>query len=253
MNRHNPPRIAAWMLDLLGYTRENLALAGDLLEEMENGRSAAWYWRQAVIIIACGIRRNAVRKRADLTVRTAAFAAQAIVSYALWGAYVPKRVHGFGPVAAAVLLLLCGFAVREAIHRRLPSIGLYTFTGYLIAYCLCALFVRHLTFFELAQVQLTWLMFELAPVLLRVPAARPVPALLQDWPAPEPTLPVTLSDGRTILLHSDTVAQDLFTSGDEKLIQSLFAQGASLESIRQRLWSAAARHYLNVLRKSSGN
>ena len=51
MNFRKPPTLAAWLLDRLGYTRQNAALAGDLLEEFQAGRSSAWYWRQTWMVI----------------------------------------------------------------------------------------------------------------------------------------------------------------------------------------------------------
>jgi hypothetical protein len=55
MKQTHPPALAAWMLDHLTPGRQNLALAGDLHEEFCNGRSAVWYWRQAVSAIAIGL------------------------------------------------------------------------------------------------------------------------------------------------------------------------------------------------------
>ena len=42
MNRRRPPKLATWLLDRLGYTHRNAALAGDLLEEFRSGRFAAF-------------------------------------------------------------------------------------------------------------------------------------------------------------------------------------------------------------------
>ena len=47
-----PPAIATWLLEHVG--RKNQSLAGDLLEEYRQGRSVAWYWRQAIIAIVLG-------------------------------------------------------------------------------------------------------------------------------------------------------------------------------------------------------
>ena len=81
MSLRQPPALAAWLLDRLGYTRQNAALAGDLLEEYRSGRSPAWFWRQTLMVIVNGIGRNAVvlqsylkaiwwrRRRAELLLR----------------------------------------------------------------------------------------------------------------------------------------------------------------------------------------
>jgi hypothetical protein len=44
--------IAVWIFDRLGL---DVALAGDLLEERTNGRSAIWFWRQVWIAVVAGV------------------------------------------------------------------------------------------------------------------------------------------------------------------------------------------------------
>lgn len=58
----NPPKLATWLLDRLGFATQNPALVGDLLEEFRGGRSRGWYWRQTLTAIAAGVRCN-VRNR----------------------------------------------------------------------------------------------------------------------------------------------------------------------------------------------
>jgi preprotein translocase subunit SecY len=50
MTDRTPPAAAQWLLRMLGPA--NPALAGDLLEEYGQGRSARWYWKQVLIAIA---------------------------------------------------------------------------------------------------------------------------------------------------------------------------------------------------------
>jgi hypothetical protein len=52
MSSSKPPRLAQWLLErgISGPQRE--ALVGDMLEQYQRGRSAAWYWRQTVSAIA---------------------------------------------------------------------------------------------------------------------------------------------------------------------------------------------------------
>jgi hypothetical protein len=54
MNRVAPPRFAHWMLEhcVPGDTVD--ALAGDLLEELRDGRSSDWYWRQVMSAMVIG-------------------------------------------------------------------------------------------------------------------------------------------------------------------------------------------------------
>jgi hypothetical protein len=54
MSRIKPPATATWLLDHWTPGKRNEALAGDLLEEFQNGRSARWYWSQVILAIALG-------------------------------------------------------------------------------------------------------------------------------------------------------------------------------------------------------
>ena len=49
-----PPRIAMWLLKHLGPGYRSESLAGDLYEEYQHDRKAAWYWRQATVAIVIG-------------------------------------------------------------------------------------------------------------------------------------------------------------------------------------------------------
>jgi hypothetical protein len=52
MTRREPPATATWLLEHLTLGKRNEALAGDLLEEFQNGRTAGWYWSQVIVAIA---------------------------------------------------------------------------------------------------------------------------------------------------------------------------------------------------------
>src|SRR5258707_7301211 len=53
-----PPVIATWILEHLTPGDSNEALAGDLLEEFRQGRSALWYWRQVLAAMTVGFSRE---------------------------------------------------------------------------------------------------------------------------------------------------------------------------------------------------
>jgi hypothetical protein len=50
-----PPALATWLVEHMVSGVNNEALAGDLLEQFGQGRSAGWYWRQVIAAIFVGI------------------------------------------------------------------------------------------------------------------------------------------------------------------------------------------------------
>jgi hypothetical protein len=49
-----PPTVATWLLVRFGSPRNREVVAGDLSEQFQAGRSASWYWRQALSAVALG-------------------------------------------------------------------------------------------------------------------------------------------------------------------------------------------------------
>lgn len=68
MTTSPPPTVATWLLQRLGT---NPALSGDLIEEYQQGRSRAWYWRQVVMAIVVGSYQD-IRAHKLLAFRAAA-------------------------------------------------------------------------------------------------------------------------------------------------------------------------------------
>jgi hypothetical protein len=66
MRSSKPPIVATWVLTRFGNGNE--VLAGDLVEEYQRGRTAAWYWRQVLvaILVGCG---HEIRTQKLLTMR----------------------------------------------------------------------------------------------------------------------------------------------------------------------------------------
>jgi hypothetical protein len=58
MKSSQPPSLATWLLEHVVARGQNEALAGDLLEDYNGGRSAAWYWRQVFIAIMVGFSKE---------------------------------------------------------------------------------------------------------------------------------------------------------------------------------------------------
>jgi hypothetical protein len=53
-NEQSPPRMALWILTRLYPKRNREAVAGDLIERFREGRSAGWFWYQALTAVFLG-------------------------------------------------------------------------------------------------------------------------------------------------------------------------------------------------------
>ena len=58
MRATQPPRLATWLLDRLASGPNRESLSGDLAEQYRRGRSAAWYWRQALTALVLSAVRD---------------------------------------------------------------------------------------------------------------------------------------------------------------------------------------------------
>lgn len=52
MDEPMPPRLALWLIRHFAAAKYRESLAGDLIEQVAGGRSAAWCWRQVMIALA---------------------------------------------------------------------------------------------------------------------------------------------------------------------------------------------------------
>jgi hypothetical protein len=78
MRSSRPPIVATWVLTRFGNGNE--VLAGDLVEEYQRGRTAAWYWRQVLvaILVGCG---HEIRTKKLLTMRAVIIGWAALILY----------------------------------------------------------------------------------------------------------------------------------------------------------------------------
>lgn len=275
MNFRRPPALANWLLDRLGPTRQNAALAGDLLEDFRNGRSAGWYWRQTLRAIASGTASHARIMRPYLTVLAAAYAVQLAIVLPLWSKHAPPPVIGGGWIKFGVWLLLqiaftalAGFVNRRAVGESSPDIkAMYCalevgsprsgilavaawqsfFRGF-ASYCICALVFPRFSLAGLLSVEITWfVLWVFTPALLPLAPSKAAeteecddessPELLP----PEPNLPVVLSGGSTVILRRQDFAQSVFAAADPELIAVLFSHSRSLEILHRAIWLGACR------------
>jgi len=160
------PFVARWLMERLGVAERNPPLAGDLEEEFQNGRSALWYWRQAVVAMALVSIGN-LRSGRNLPV-LAGWLAQIAAVCTLWHFDWPHPSLACGILLGLLYVPagVCGLFVRrrlsEYASRRVPSLPIDafltasgTFVGYLGWYLICACFVKW-TLYELAIVQSLW-------------------------------------------------------------------------------------------------
>lgn len=94
MKSSQPPALATWLLDHLVPGGMSEALAGDLLEQFGQQRSAAWYWRQVLAaIIVSFLRELRVRSISILL----AIACSSVVPWRhIWITPQFKAISSFG-------------------------------------------------------------------------------------------------------------------------------------------------------------
>jgi len=71
MSASRPPRVASWLLQHLASSPQRESLIGDLIEQYQNGRSTAWYWRQVLAAILVGAIKD-VRANKLIAIRAVA-------------------------------------------------------------------------------------------------------------------------------------------------------------------------------------
>ena len=114
MSFARPPRLPTWLLERLRPDTE--ALAGDIQEEYETGRSRTWYWKQTIGAVVIGIYED-IRLHKLLAARAVAtgWAVLFMFSLILWslsldlvGGLLPLRWHVYLWVHPPTVQLLLG-------------------------------------------------------------------------------------------------------------------------------------------------
>ncbi len=188
MSLRRPPKLAAWLLQRSGLAEQNSPLAGDLIEEFQNGRSAAWFWRQTLKAIAI---RGARAPGSYGFALVVGWVVQTCIVIALWSFHVPHKLPDVQPSVWGLLLLLLLIILRERISQRLSKLysdrtawqkhgtamwGLIAFSRFiphLLFYCWMAMRHDRPWLVELIAVQTLWLCFELADARKRARIGSP--------------------------------------------------------------------------------
>jgi|SRR5579862_8328878 len=173
MSIRKPPRLATWLLDRLLVSEQNPALIGDLLEEFQAGRTAGWYWRQALSAVVTSLGRSEFRPYRKAVL--AGWSAEICAVSVLWSFHLPPKAHGFGylwsiPASSALVLAfswLTAHVAQAASATRRPLCAAYeVFSRYLLVYCLFAMLSPRIPAPLWAILQAWWL----AADILNVPA-----------------------------------------------------------------------------------
>jgi hypothetical protein len=149
MKPSKPPVLAAWLLEHARFSTSNGAIAGDLLEEFNRGRSAAWYWRQALAAIVVGCATEAHRHR-GLAARAILITWAANYGALMLGREVMielfrRRVLAYHPQPAhwAICFLggLASGVIVALLQRRHRNAMLLTGAGALLGWALMAIVI----------------------------------------------------------------------------------------------------------------
>jgi hypothetical protein len=126
--------LAGWLLEHFTFGLDSEALAGDLLEELQSGRSANWYRRQVLVAIAVGL----IKKSRDYALPLL-FSIAWSIFYPAWQLclarltqLMPERwaaidwpystaLHGIGELIPAVLFLWLGLFVYLMLRTEHAS------------------------------------------------------------------------------------------------------------------------------------
>jgi hypothetical protein len=206
-----PPAVATWFLEHLVLGNKNEALTGDLLEEFQQRRSVAWYWRQVLGAIFVGFSNEL---RAQWLAFAMVWACAVSVCWELiipsppfqylgrWvnGHQSPERyIYGWAiAIAATVVIVSVSLSLYLAIMH---SFNLPRFTRGLLVGVL-AVVLEHLAWAFLARMtyslvvarlmEFLWTWFSLLPLFLAL-----LLSMWTAWPNAEGSRATGLLDRRS--------------------------------------------------------
>jgi hypothetical protein len=159
-----PPALAAWLLEHFRFSITDDALAGDLLEEFNQRRSAAWYWRQVLVAILVGFATE-VRHHKVLAIRAIVISWAANYGVIALGSKVMVELDrhrfpglAFHPILASIVISFFGGAVSGLIvaflHRKHRNAMLLTCAVALPGWALMAIMFLNKGFLEHSFLQI---------------------------------------------------------------------------------------------------
>src|ERR1700722_5624704 len=129
-----PPRLALWLLKSWGSPYHRESLAGDLIEQYQEGRSRTWCWRQVAVAILAARARSvrAMPWAATCAMLSRLFAEVAAVLALTVIVDQARRAHSLGQMltesfigalAALITMAMVGFLVstRAGKRKRTPA------------------------------------------------------------------------------------------------------------------------------------
>jgi hypothetical protein len=102
MKSSQPPTLATWLLEHIRFGNTGEALAGDLVEEFRQRRSAAWYWRQVLMALLAGYAKD-VGAHWVLAIRASAAGLAASSTATVLGHFVFVALHQSGAIDVRAL------------------------------------------------------------------------------------------------------------------------------------------------------
>jgi hypothetical protein len=211
MTAVSPPTVATWLLKRLGRRERIESLMGDLWEEHQRRRSAAWYWRQVVTAMAVGACQD-IRDHKVLAVRAILTASGFWFLETLLLGFVMR--HFWNEFAWTMTLPL---VAREpafiVINRIVPAAGMGWIVGWLHRQHQAAM-VLAVAVFALLPIQVPPLFPTPVPELLRRVAnalndPRYVPAFLTQLGAVTAVFVSVLLGGLSVPPDDERVAPDI--------------------------------------------
>jgi hypothetical protein len=117
MTQRVPPRVALWILDRFCAGYQSDSLAGDLIEQFQQGESRRWFWRQVAVAVLVArtrhVEQNLLLPVLRLFLRIAIEVAVGLTVYAL--ADQSRRTHSFREMLTPHFMVTIGVLITTVV------------------------------------------------------------------------------------------------------------------------------------------